>query len=222
MSVFAKLILCVSVAVDPCMQWCAQEPGPVTMETRSKRSDGHTPRMGKKACAHLSESSESNRKNVHFFYFWSLLAALFFVHLMSCRQQQWRWWTEWWGWGGWLGQTGVYSSSCLFVFQARGWEEEDPPSSGTEVCVSSIISAFWIPVQLYLPASRPHRWRSLPWWPWCPTCWVFWSSTPTSSSSSSKLINTEFSWRGIVFSTDVRWRPYGPRIASASETRTTS
>ncbi|XP_004078144.1 kinesin-like protein KIFC3 isoform X1 [Oryzias latipes] len=36
------------------------EPGPVTMETRSKRSDGHTPRMGKKACAHLSESSSSS------------------------------------------------------------------------------------------------------------------------------------------------------------------
>ncbi|XP_072250476.1 kinesin-like protein KIFC3 [Leuresthes tenuis] len=36
------------------------EPGSVSMETRSKRRDGHTPRMGKKACARFSESSSSS------------------------------------------------------------------------------------------------------------------------------------------------------------------
>uniref|UniRef100_A0A3B4TS73 Kinesin-like protein KIFC3 n=1 Tax=Seriola dumerili TaxID=41447 RepID=A0A3B4TS73_SERDU len=37
-----------------------QEPGPVSMETGSRRRDGHTPKMGKKACARLSESSSSD------------------------------------------------------------------------------------------------------------------------------------------------------------------
>ncbi|KAM9723994.1 kinesin-like protein KIFC3 [Menidia menidia] len=36
------------------------EPGPVSMETGSRRRDGHTPRMRKKACAHFSESSSSS------------------------------------------------------------------------------------------------------------------------------------------------------------------
>ncbi|KAK2910304.1 kinesin-like protein KIFC3 [Channa argus] len=37
-----------------------EEPGSVSMETGSRRRDGHTPKMGKKACAHLSESSSSS------------------------------------------------------------------------------------------------------------------------------------------------------------------
>ncbi|XP_041843275.1 kinesin-like protein KIFC3 isoform X2 [Melanotaenia boesemani] len=36
------------------------EPSPVSMETGIRRRDGHTPRMGKKACAHFSESSSSS------------------------------------------------------------------------------------------------------------------------------------------------------------------
>ncbi|XP_056236858.1 kinesin-like protein KIFC3 isoform X1 [Seriola aureovittata] len=38
----------------------SDEPGPVSMETGSRRRDGHTPKMGKKACAQLSESSSSS------------------------------------------------------------------------------------------------------------------------------------------------------------------
>lgn len=45
---------------DPHVCCCAQEPGPVSMETGSRRRDGHTSKMGKKACAQLSESSESS------------------------------------------------------------------------------------------------------------------------------------------------------------------
>lgn len=37
---------------------CAQEPGPVSMATESRRRDGHTSKMGKKT--QLSESSESS------------------------------------------------------------------------------------------------------------------------------------------------------------------
>uniref|UniRef100_A0A3Q0S422 Kinesin-like protein KIFC3 n=1 Tax=Amphilophus citrinellus TaxID=61819 RepID=A0A3Q0S422_AMPCI len=37
-----------------------QEPGPVSMETGSKRRDGYTPSVGKKACARFSESSSSD------------------------------------------------------------------------------------------------------------------------------------------------------------------
>ncbi|KAK2844493.1 hypothetical protein Q5P01_011152 [Channa striata] len=37
-----------------------EEPGPVSMETASRKRDGHTPKMGKKACARLSESSSSS------------------------------------------------------------------------------------------------------------------------------------------------------------------
>lgn len=44
---------------DPHVCCCAQEPGPVSMETGSRRRDGHTSTMGKKTCAQLSESSES-------------------------------------------------------------------------------------------------------------------------------------------------------------------
>lgn len=39
---------------------CAREPGSVSMETGSRRRDGHTSNKGKKACARLSESSESS------------------------------------------------------------------------------------------------------------------------------------------------------------------
>ncbi|MED6237117.1 hypothetical protein ATANTOWER_019203, partial [Ataeniobius toweri] len=35
------------------------EPGPVSMETGSRRRDGHTPRTGKKSCTRYSESSSS-------------------------------------------------------------------------------------------------------------------------------------------------------------------
>ncbi|KAM4568786.1 kinesin-like protein KIFC3 [Fundulus diaphanus] len=35
------------------------EPGPVSMETGSRRKDGHAPRTGKKSCARFSESSSS-------------------------------------------------------------------------------------------------------------------------------------------------------------------
>ncbi|GAA6227094.1 kinesin-like protein KIFC3 [Lates japonicus] len=38
----------------------SDEPGPVSMETGSRRKDGHTSKMGKKACARLSESSSSS------------------------------------------------------------------------------------------------------------------------------------------------------------------
>ncbi|XP_076593161.1 kinesin-like protein KIFC3 [Chaetodon auriga] len=38
----------------------SDEPGPVSMETGSRRRDGHTSKMGKKACAQLSESSSSS------------------------------------------------------------------------------------------------------------------------------------------------------------------
>ncbi|XP_039974308.1 kinesin-like protein KIFC3 [Xiphias gladius] len=38
----------------------SDEPGPVSMETGSRRRDGHTPKMGKKASARLSESSSSS------------------------------------------------------------------------------------------------------------------------------------------------------------------
>uniref|UniRef100_A0A3Q4HHE9 Kinesin-like protein KIFC3 n=1 Tax=Neolamprologus brichardi TaxID=32507 RepID=A0A3Q4HHE9_NEOBR len=37
-----------------------QEPGPVSMETGSRRRDGHTSKVGKKACARFSESSSSD------------------------------------------------------------------------------------------------------------------------------------------------------------------
>lgn len=45
---------------DPHVWCCAQEPGPVSMETGSRRRDGHTSKIRKKACAQLSESSESS------------------------------------------------------------------------------------------------------------------------------------------------------------------
>ncbi|XP_044063321.1 kinesin-like protein KIFC3 [Siniperca chuatsi] len=38
----------------------SDEPGPVSMETGSRRRDGHTSKMGKKDCARLSESSSSS------------------------------------------------------------------------------------------------------------------------------------------------------------------
>ncbi|XP_038567542.1 kinesin-like protein KIFC3 [Micropterus salmoides] len=38
----------------------SDEPGPVSMETGSRRKDGHTSKLGKKACARLSESSSSS------------------------------------------------------------------------------------------------------------------------------------------------------------------
>ncbi|XP_028281557.1 kinesin-like protein KIFC3 isoform X2 [Parambassis ranga] len=38
----------------------SDEPGPVSMETGSRRRDGHTPKMRKNACARLSESSSSS------------------------------------------------------------------------------------------------------------------------------------------------------------------
>ncbi|XP_028325818.1 kinesin-like protein KIFC3 [Gouania willdenowi] len=38
----------------------AEEPGPVSMETRGRRRDGHTPKIGRKACARFSESSSSS------------------------------------------------------------------------------------------------------------------------------------------------------------------
>ncbi|KAM9352766.1 kinesin-like protein KIFC3 [Symphorus nematophorus] len=38
----------------------SDEPGAVSMETRSRRRDGHASKMGKKACARLSESSSSS------------------------------------------------------------------------------------------------------------------------------------------------------------------
>lgn len=52
-----KYFACV-LPSDPHVCCCAQEPGPVSMETGSRRRDGHTSKMGKKACAQLSESSE--------------------------------------------------------------------------------------------------------------------------------------------------------------------
>lgn len=54
-----KYFVCV-LPSDPRFLCCAQEPGPVSMETGSRRRDGHTSKMGKKACARLSESSESS------------------------------------------------------------------------------------------------------------------------------------------------------------------
>lgn len=54
-----KYFVCV-LPSDPHFLCCAQEPGPVSMETGSRRRDGHTSKMGKKACARLSESSESS------------------------------------------------------------------------------------------------------------------------------------------------------------------
>ncbi|XP_019948803.2 kinesin-like protein KIFC3 [Paralichthys olivaceus] len=38
----------------------SDEPGPVSMETGSRRRDGHTPKMGKKSCARSRESSSSS------------------------------------------------------------------------------------------------------------------------------------------------------------------
>ncbi|XP_070768079.1 kinesin-like protein KIFC3 [Enoplosus armatus] len=38
----------------------SDEPGPVSMETGSRRRDGHTSKVGKKACARLSDSSSSS------------------------------------------------------------------------------------------------------------------------------------------------------------------
>lgn len=55
LSIHCVNIMCKS---DPHIWWCTQEPGPVSMGTGSRRRDGHTPKMGKKAGARLSESSE--------------------------------------------------------------------------------------------------------------------------------------------------------------------
>lgn len=48
------------LSADPHVCCCAQETGPVSMETGSRRRDGHTSRVGRKACAQFSESSESS------------------------------------------------------------------------------------------------------------------------------------------------------------------
>lgn len=59
-SVYAlcKYFACVYYRLTLLCGCCAQEPGPVSMETGSRRRDGCTSKTGKKPCARLSESSE--------------------------------------------------------------------------------------------------------------------------------------------------------------------
>ncbi|XP_028984476.1 kinesin-like protein KIFC3 [Betta splendens] len=47
-------------ALDGVCGASSDEPGPVSMETGSRRRDGHAPKRGNKACAQLSESSSSS------------------------------------------------------------------------------------------------------------------------------------------------------------------
>lgn len=58
MGAMCKYFFCVCVlSSDPHICCCAQEQGPVSMETGSRRKNGHTSKIGKKA-ARSSESSE--------------------------------------------------------------------------------------------------------------------------------------------------------------------
>lgn len=57
MDAICKYVAC-ALPSDPNACCCVQEPRPVSMETGRRRRDGHTSKMGKKACAQRGESSE--------------------------------------------------------------------------------------------------------------------------------------------------------------------